>query len=258
MLGCEIKDVGYGALAPVGRGLALRAQNLESTQRHLLVAGNYLHGYNYQGIQVTGDGSDPLALRLVATIAGNVVTGAGPTDQLGQFGILIGRGAAGTVRFNQIRGHLSTAPLAEAATSIFSRFASGMQVDHNFIDGAEYGIVLIDQVGAVAEHNVVVTPGTGGAPNGTLGIWLEGDGSAAAHNEIQGPGRTVTGSLGMAIGNGQGVSATHNRISDEELGVDVYTSQAAVVSKNLFARVGKEILIEADAIGTVVSGNRDR
>jgi len=255
VLGCEIKDVGYGALSPVAKGIGLRAQNLASGQRHLVISGNRLHGYNYQGIQVTGDGSDPGTTRLVAEIEDNVLVGAGPTDQLGQFGILVSRGATGTIRHNLISGHLSTAPLPEAATSIFSRFATGLRVEDNIIDDAEFGLVLIDQVGAVAAHNLVSTPGTGGAPNGTIGIWLEGDGSAAEHNQVQGPGKTVASSLGILMGNGRSVSATHNRISEVETGADVYSSQGAIVSKNHFVRVGLDVFLEPDAIGTIVSGN---
>lgn len=127
------------ALSGVQRGIGIFVgRALLATSGSALIEDNVITGYQKGGIVIDGPGSQ-------ATVAGNVVTGEGPTSVTAQNGIQISRGASATVSGNTVSGNNYT-PTSDEAVGILvftpgANLAQGsITIGPNNVSGNEVGV----------------------------------------------------------------------------------------------------------------------
>jgi len=159
---------------------------------------NTISGYQKAGILMYGSGSS-------ATIAGNIITGAGPTDVIAQNGIQVSYGASADIVANLIAGNDYT-PAGTEATGILigvgdpGTEAGRVDVSSNLLIGDEIGIAAQGQTAPLKiTGNIIVGSSQDGiwfdsvhganvsgnisTGNGRSGIYVTGD---SANNQFTG------------------------------------------------------------------------
>lgn len=97
--GNKIQDIRDNPLSGCQNGVGiLVGRAFEGTTGSATITDNEIVGYQKGGIVVDNAGSS-------ATITGNQVTGAGPTETIGQNGIQVSRGATATITDNEVRNN---------------------------------------------------------------------------------------------------------------------------------------------------------
>lgn len=257
----EVRDVGYGSPTGIPAGTGVLVINPAGTRRRIAIAGNRVTGFNYQGISVQGDPNDPTVERVDAQIIDNVVVGSGPTDRIGQFGILMTRGAVGHVLRNVVRDIAYDGVDLETA-SILSRFGRGNVFEGNVVVNGTVGIQALNQNGAALVNNRLSLSDDPNNPDGSLGIWIVGTDSNVVNNTITGPTPDTPGFGGILV-SGTSNRLVANTLAGLDIGVYAYsdffiqdepTSSTTLVS-NRFTHVTTPVF-DDDTIGLVEIGSR--
>jgi nitrous oxidase accessory protein NosD len=149
------------------------------------ISHNIIDNYQKGGILVDNAGSS-------AEIDHNMIIGAGPTTLIAQNGIQISRGATADVNHNAISGNEytpapeatgillfmpGTVTLEQNALSnndygIYSLMATGVEIDHNMIEGSTLnGIVLDTTTGAQVNYNTTDHNGSGKPGDGGIALF---------------------------------------------------------------------------------------
>jgi hypothetical protein len=183
--GCHITNVsapGWPALRGDVRAFGTINVNFTPTRRWH-VADNLIDRFNDFAVMAIGTGEDFAPIATVATIERNVIRGAGTNPLVGQFGILVFRGATGTIRGNYIDEMGTTNTDTEGGVGIHARFADGVIIQDNVLIHMQTGIRCHDTQTAEVVGNLIV----GNPPDtdyGALGILCGGDGRRLIANNV--------------------------------------------------------------------------
>jgi nitrous oxidase accessory protein NosD len=185
VIGCHIENVaapGWPLLRDDLFGAGIYSVNTGSP-RTLVVTDNVIDHFNNFGINAIGTGEDFAPIVTVATVERNVVRGAGPQPLVGQFGILVFRGATGTIKGNYIDEMGTPNFDSEGGVGIHARFADGVVIDNNELIHVQTGIRCHDTKTAhVVGNHYVGNPA--GTDYGGLAILCGGDGPRLIANNV--------------------------------------------------------------------------
>lgn len=216
---CEIHDFAgrdYPLLDPAWSGSGVLAVNDLDDVRHVAVEHSRVRNFNSSGIEAFGlsDDANAPTVRLRVRVEDSQVIGAGPSDTIEQFGILVFRGAVGEIKHNMVRdlilrGH----PGGHVGTGIFGRFGDRYLVEDNVLIDVQDGIVVGDVPHTTIRGNSVVQapPHGAGYPTGII-TWGEPGtrmpGAEISDNVV----RTFNGSGDANASNGIIASGGHSRV----------------------------------------------
>lgn len=124
-----------------GNGFGVQVDASQSEPQNVSIKNNSIHDFTSKGILVVGSG-------ITAEIAGNSVSGKGPSVGVLQFGIFIANGAVGLVRSNVITegncGTLSNSDCFNVRSEgvTLRAVGDGTVIDRNIISNAQSGIFI--------------------------------------------------------------------------------------------------------------------
>jgi nitrous oxidase accessory protein NosD len=190
-IGCHVIDVaapGWPDLREDLSAFGISGINLDvKTPRNLKISDNLIERFNNFGIFTIGTGEDFAPLILEVAAERNVIRGAGPHPLVGQFGILVFRGATGSIRNNYI-DEMGTPNYftSEGGVGIHARFADGVVIEGNELFHIQIGIRCHNTNTARVAGNHVVGNAAGADVFG-FGIICGGPGPRViANNRIEG------------------------------------------------------------------------
>jgi nitrous oxidase accessory protein NosD len=185
-------------------GDAIVVQSLGAETSKVSIRDNSVHDYQKNGITGNESGTE-------VTIAGNAVTGLGPTMGAAQNGIQIGFGATGAVLQNSVTDNVwspcvSLQNCAFNATGILVFESDGVRVEHNSVATNQIAIYANGKNAGVESNNI---------SNSLVlvGIDLAGDDGLARHNDVSNSGQAAI----LIEGNGNKVQG--NDITEAPIGV---------------------------------------
>jgi nitrous oxidase accessory protein NosD len=126
---------------PFGNGVGVQVDSSQPGSYHVAINNNSIHAFTAYGVEATGAG-------VTAEIAGNTISGLGPSTGFFQFGVFILNGAVAQITQNVITegtcGSLSTSDcINQRSEGITLRaIGDGTVVDGNVIDKAQSGIFI--------------------------------------------------------------------------------------------------------------------
>ena len=139
---------------PFGNGFGVRVDTSAAGTYAVSIRNNSIHGYTANGVQVYGDG-------VRTEIAGNTISGLGPTTGIFQFAIFLFNGAVGHIRDNVITEGLCGSVPAPTCIGLRSEgvtlrnIGDGTVVERNVIQNAQSGIFINGASHLKVLHNVI-------------------------------------------------------------------------------------------------------
>lgn len=201
-----VKDIGFGEPrlpiidgGPSYQGDAIFVVNLVATPRTVTIAKNRVVNYNNNGIVVDAeaDPDNPAIANLTAHLVDNIIIGSGPNDVIDQWGIFLGGfgfadpqfSITGTLRGNQVRDQITTAPYPLPGVGIVTFNSYNLEIADNIIENVNIGFTANQAFSA-----------------------------QIVRNRIGGPQQDVTGSTGFLL-SGMNIQVTENRFKKLEIGI---------------------------------------
>jgi parallel beta-helix repeat protein len=174
------------------------AEDGSETTGRATITGNAITRYQKVGVAVITADS-------FADISRNTIAGVGPTDQIAQYGVVVGFGADAAVTRNDIRGNVYTPDGTESA-GVYVLDAGRVTVTGNDLDRNEIGVLVEDQTGPLYV-------GFNDVDDSTLdGIRLTGtDGAVVVGNRVEDSGRD-----GIRLEDVTDAVVSLNRVSENE------------------------------------------
>jgi len=222
---------------PSYQGNGIVVANQVAEPRSVVITGNQLTGFNSVGITVFAetDPQDPAQSTLQAQIVDNTITAQGANDVIDQWGIFLGgynfadpqSSVTGTIRGNQIRGPLTTAPYPIPGIGIVTLYTHDVAIDDNSIENANVGLAANLAFSARISENQILGPKPLGT--GTPGLILSGSDSSVAENSFK---RLDLGML-LMVDNPDFGSALNTSIDEnnfDKIGTELMTSGGAVMA----------------------------
>lgn len=161
-----------------------------------VIDGNTITDYQKGGVVVFGADA-------TATVSGNTIVGAGPTDLIAQNGVQVSDGADGYVFENFISGNEYTGPEDVSAAGIYADTADTVVVAGNKVFENQTGLLLVNLGSVLVTGNRVFD-------NSQDGVDLVGvRGGLFAGNRVEGNGVD-----GVYLGDTTNVVVTGNRVRD--------------------------------------------
>ena len=210
----------------VGASDATPVQTATATLKGVTVS-----DYQKNGITVDGAGSS-------AFIEASTVTGAGPTDQIGQNGIQISDGAKGVVKSgttssgnecDDVAGHCGSNPLTQvqAGGVLFMGAAHGSSLTDSTVSDNDMGVYYVSEAPAEPASAEVTISKDNFTANRYAQLELDQGFASLLSNVISG-----SGNIGIAVLQYDGQSyapaskASKQNISGQGVGVDVLSDQS--------------------------------
>ena len=121
-------------------GLAVYAESSGSGASTVSITGNQVQGYQKNGITADDAGTH-------ATISGNSIIGAGPTDGAAENAIQIAYGATATISSNQVGDSIwapdTNTDTGDAASGILVYDSAGVKITANTVASTQFGIAVV-------------------------------------------------------------------------------------------------------------------
>jgi hypothetical protein len=136
----EIVDVRNTPLDGMQAGVGVYALNFSNAARSIDILDNDITGYQKNGVSLNGDD-------LTVDVRGNLVDGAGATNQIAQNGIQVGWETSGTIADNEVSDHKCTHATCgangfwSAGIILFGDSSSNIAVTGNEISGNDAGVL---------------------------------------------------------------------------------------------------------------------
>ncbi|HJS18817.1 MAG TPA: hypothetical protein VJ785_08710 [Anaerolineales bacterium] len=192
-----VRNIGFGEPRlpiidgwPSYQGNAITVANQMETPRTILIAGNNLVKFNSVGITVFAetDPANPAQSTLTAHILDNMVVAQGTNGVIDQWGIFLGGynftkpqfSVSGTIRGNQVRDALTTAPHPLPGIGIVTLYTHDLEIDHNTVENVNVGLAANLAFTARITANLVNGPKHAGS--GSTGLIFSGSDSAVSEN----------------------------------------------------------------------------
>jgi PGF-pre-PGF domain-containing protein len=210
-----VENVRETPLSGTQHGVAVAVMNADGGDRTVTLRDSTLVDYQKNGFYASGAG-------LTVRVVGNNVTGAGPTDVIGQNGIQVGGSAAAVVEGNEVSGHSYT-PQAYNGTGIYlypfgDDTSTTTVVSDNTVNGNDNGVAVgsspsatwapspfpsvnVSVTGNEFENNTkhVFDPARKSIDAAAVFQDNTFDAAAYASNESGAVGRTIYGELQMGV-----------------------------------------------------------
>jgi len=228
---------------PSYQGNGIVVANQMADPRSIVIAENQVTGFNSVGITVFAetDPMNPAQSTLEAQIIDNTVVAQGANDVIDQWGIFFGgynfadpqTSVTGTIRGNNIRGAMTTAPYPLPGIGIVTLFSHDVAIEQNSIETVNLGLAANLAFSARITENQVLGPKVLGT--GTTGLILSGSDSSVTENRFK--------SLDLGIflmvedpnfGSALNTAIQANRF--DKVGMELMTSAGAVMAKAAAAR----------------------
>jgi len=221
----RITSIADRPLSGVQRGVAIQIGSTIPgvSSGSATITGNRIDGYQKNGIQVSGAGSN-------AWIEDNAIVGAGPTTLIAQNGIQISNGATAKIKENCISGN-AYKPGTFGATGILLLNPGAVTVEDNALTKNDIGIFVFRSKAAV------VIDDNNASGNLLIGILIDTTNSAR-----------VSGNTASKNGSGHaGVDG----------GIAIFNSAGNRIEGNTSAsNKGAGIYMHTDSTGNTVTGNQ--
>lgn len=216
----EIREMRNEPLQACSQGVGIAVGNSALASPGVAtIVSNRITGYQKAGVVVSGIGAH-------ATLIGNLIEGAGPTNVLVQNGVQVSYGATATITGNTITGHAFT-PFSLVSTGILL-YRADADTDGNTLRDNQVGIYLVDSSG-VHERNTISASMVALASPGYWGIIVD----------APPPGRKPH--LALTTPRNKATSTTAAQQSADVSGV-----QHVIVRNNAFFSDGGGIGLQAD------------
>lgn len=231
-----IRNVGFGQPTlplidgqPSYQGNGIVVANLDVTPRSIVIAENHLVKFNSVGITVFAetDPTNPAQSTLTADIRDNEIVAQGPNGVIDQWGIFLGgynfadpqSSVTGSIRDNQIRDAMTTAPAGLPGVGIVTLFTHDVEVSGNSIQNVNVGVAANLAFSSRLRENQVSGKQTG---IGSTGFVLSGSDSSVTENHFK---KLDVGIL-LLMDDPNFGSATNTSLDENEfdhVGVDLLT-----------------------------------
>jgi hypothetical protein len=253
-----VRNVGFGEPRlpilngqPSYQGNGIVVANQMATPRAIVIAENRVVNFNSVGITVFAetDPQNPAESTLTVQITDNTVIARGTNDVIDQWGIFLGGynfaepqfSVTGTIRGNEIRDALTTAPHPLPGIGIVTLFTHDVRVGNNAVENVNVAMAANLAFAARITSNQML----GGQEPGTTGLILSGSDTSVSENEFK---SFDVGALLMvddpSLGSAVNTSLDENQF--EHVGTDIMTG---AVSPSAFAASTQKAVPAAPKFG---------
>jgi hypothetical protein len=176
-------DVRNTPLDGMQAGVGVYALNFSNAARSIDILDNDITGYQKNGLVFNGDD-------LTVDVRGNLIDGAGATDQIAQNGIQVGYETSGTIAENEVSDHKCTHVSCgangywSAGIILFGDSSSNIAVTDNEISGNDAGVLASSDV--AASNPTTTVQGNSIAASTFAGIYVDDGTLNAVSNVVTG------------------------------------------------------------------------